>query len=308
MAGRIERVRVFAKVAELSGFAVAARELGVTRSIATRYVSELEEELGVQLLVRTTRKVSTTVAGQLYLERMQPLLAEMDRADELIRQQHDTLSGALRLSAPVSFGQKFLPKVLSEFRAIYPDVLLKVHLTDRFVDIIEDGFDMALRISGPPGDVSTIWRKIAPVHRSIVASPGYLETVPPLERPEDLSGHAVLGYSNFSGGQTWKLTHKGSGEVQSAPVRHGFESNSGELIVGMATDNGGVTLMPDFLVDEAISAGTLRRVLSDWEPPEIWLTAYYPPYEMLPAKVEAFTGFIEEQVRAVSERTSLSVD
>ena len=136
------------KVAELNGFAAAARELGVTRTIATRYVSELEDELGAQLLVRTTRKVSTTVAGRLYLERMQTLLADLDRADELINQQHATLSGELCLSAPVSFGQRFLPRVLAGFRESYPEVLLKIHLTDRFIDIIEEGFDMALRISG----------------------------------------------------------------------------------------------------------------------------------------------------------------
>lgn len=298
MTGRLERVRVFVKVAELNGFAAAARELGVTRSIATRYVSELEEELGAQLLVRTTRKVSTTIAGKLYLERMKPLLAELDRADELIKQQHDTLSGELRLSAPVSFGQIFLPQVLAGFRETYPDVLLNIHLTDRFVDVIEEGFDMALRISGPPGDVSTIWRKIVPIRRSIVASPGYLESAPPLKQPEDLSAHAVLGYSHYSGGQSWKLTHIASGEVRSSVVRHGFESNSGELIVGEAIGGAGLSLLPDFLIRDALAAGRLRQVLADWTPPDIWLTAFYPPYEMLPAKVEAFTGFIEEQVRA----------
>jgi len=307
LAGRIERVRVFVKVAELSGFAAAARELGVTRSIATRYVSELEEELGAQLLVRTTRKVSTTVAGQLYLDRMRPLLAELDRADELIRQQHDTLSGELRLSAPVSFGQKYLPPVLEAFRSTYPDVILKVHLSDRFVDVIKEGFDMSLRISGPPRDVSTIWRKIAFIRRFIVASPTYLESAPPLEAPEDLIHHAVIGYSHFSGGQNWQLTHSETSEKRSALVKHCFESNSGELIVDMTTEGGGLSMMPDFLVGEALATGTLRQVLSDWEPPEIWLTAYYPPYERLPAKVEAFTGFIEERVRAIPEMVGQAV-
>ena len=133
MTGRIERIRVFVKVAELNGFAAAARELGVTRSIATRYVSELEGELGAQLLVRTTRKVSTTVAGRLYLERMQTLLADLDRADELINQQHATLSGELRLSAPVSFGQRFLPRVLAEFRERAPSD--KWHLDEVVISI-----------------------------------------------------------------------------------------------------------------------------------------------------------------------------
>lgn len=267
----------------------------------------MEDELGAQLLVRTTRKVSTTVVGRLYLERMQTLLADLDRADELINQQHATLSGELRLSAPVSFGQRFLPRVLAGFRESYPEVLLKIHLTDRFIDIIEEGFDMALRISGPPEDVSTIWRKIMPIRRSIVASPGYLRTAPPLEQPEDLSEHAILGYSHFPGGQSWKLTHGTSGEVRSATVRHGFESNSGELIVASALGNGGMSMLPDFLVRDELAAGTLRRILKDWTPPEIWLTAFYPPYEMLPAKVEAFTGFTEEQVRAFPDRSGQGV-
>ena len=171
MTGQIERIRVFLRVAELGSFASASRDLGVSRSIVTRYVSELEDELGVQLLVRTTRKVSLTTAGQIYLERTRPVVEELDRARDLVKQQHDTLSGELRISAPVSFGQRFLPDILDNFASTYGDVLLRVEMSDRFVDIIDEGFDMALRISGPPDGVSNIWRKIAAVPRALVASP-----------------------------------------------------------------------------------------------------------------------------------------
>jgi len=296
MTGQIERIRIFVRVAETSSFARAARELNVSRSIVTRYVGELEAELGVQLLVRTTRKVSLTVAGSIYLDRMRPLLAEFDRATDLVKQQHNTLSGDLRISAPVSFGQRFLPHALTGFRKTYPDVRVRVDLTDRFVDIIAEKFDMALRISGPPADVSTIWRKIAEVPRMLVASPGYIKRHGAPRRPEDLRHHSVLGYRNFAGGSTWQMTHAATGEHVSQTLSYPFESNSGEVIVDMAIEDGGVTLMPAFMVSDHVKSGALVALLPDWQAPEIWLTAYYPPYEALPAKVSAFTSFVEERI------------
>lgn len=299
MAGQIERIRVFAKVAEHKSFAEAARQLGITRSIATRYVGELETLLGVQLLVRTTRKVSLTVAGEIYLERTQPLLGELDRADELVRQQHETLQGRLRVSAPFSLGQRILPNVLSRLLKTYSDLELEIELSDEFVDIVNDGFDMALRVSGPPSDVSTIWRKIAIVPRVFVASPSYLREFGEPKRPSDLDKHMGLGYSHFAAGhQFHQMTSRQDGSVETTSMKHQFVCNNGDLISDLAASGHGLIAIPKFMISEYLEDGNLVEVLGDWMLPEIWMTAYYPPYEKLPAKVEAFTSFVEDYVKA----------
>lgn len=298
MAGQIECIRIFIRVAELESFAAAARDLGVSRSIVTRYVGELEDELGVQLLVRTTRKVSLTVSGQVYLDRTRPLVEELDRARDLVKQQQDTLSGEIRISAPVSFGQRFLPDILHEFHLAHPDVQVKVEMTDRFVDLIDEGYDMALRISGPPSGVSNIWRKIAVVPRSIVGTPTYLEVAGTPQHPGDLVDHAFLAYSHFPGGTALQLMHRKTHETTSTTLNHWIESNSGEVIVSLADKGCGIALMPNFLMSDALKNRRLVSLLNDWSAPEIWLTAYYPPYDKMPAKVAAFTSFVEDMVSA----------
>lgn len=293
MAGQIERARVFVRVAELASFAHAARQLGLARSVVTRQVSELEQALGVQLLVRTTRRVSLTQAGETYLARIRPLIGEFDRIERLVGEEQGLLSGELRLSAPVSFGQRFLPAALTEFQRLYPDVVIRVDLTDRFIDILAENYDMALRISGPPRDVSTIWRKIGQVPRVIVASPDYLAQNPAPLDPRGLRVHRILCYSHFAGGTSWQLS-RGDEErlIQMPPGA--LESNNGDLLVDMAVAGAGVTMMPRFLVGAHLDAGRLVQILPEWSPPPIWLTAFYPPYSTLPAKVRAFTEHVEQ--------------
>lgn len=298
MTGQIERIRVFAQVAKLRSFAEAARQLGITRSIATRYVSELEAELGVQLLVRTTRKVSLTAAGGIYLSRTAPLISELSRADELVRQQSTTLHGKLRVSAPFSLGQKLLPHASNYLLDTYPDLSLDIELSDEFVDIVADGFDMALRISGPPSDVSTIWRKIAMVPRSVVANPEYVKKHGEPKTPSELEKHIHVSYSHFASNQS--LTMKSGDNVETITMANAqrFVCNNGELIAEIVSGGHGYSPLPRFFVSEHLKDGRLMEVLTDWELPEIWLTAYYPPYDKLPAKVEAFTSFVEDYVKA----------
>lgn len=296
MTGQIERIRVFIEVAERKGFAAAARHLGISRSIATRYVADLEADLGVQLLVRTTRTVTPTLAGQIYLERARTISLELDRANDLVREQQLSLSGMLRVSAPLSFGQRFLPQAVAQFRILNADMDLKLDLTDRMVDIVSEDYDMALRISGPPTDKSTIWRKICRVPRVLVASPFYLSERGRPGVPADLSGHDCLGYSHFAGGRTWTFTHPQSGGTSTVAVHQSIECNDGDVIADLAQEGAGIGLLPLFIVAERVEAGILVPVLSDWQTPEIWLTAYFPPYSALPAKVRVFTEFIEALV------------
>lgn len=304
MTGQIERVRVFLQVADRQSFAAAARTLNLSPSIATRYVSELEAELGVQLLVRTTRRVSLTVAGRLYADQMRSIVIEIDRANEFVRQQQNALKGLLRISAPLSLGLRFLPSAIARFRMLHSNVDLKVNLTDQFVDILGEDFDMALRISGPPSDKSTIWRKICVVPRILVASPAYLLRRGSPKGPEDLADHQCLGYSNFAGGADWFLRHAATGEERTTRIRMPIECDNGDAVSDLAVLGEGIALLPRFIVAGHIEKGALFQILPQWEPPEIWLTALYPPYEAVPAKVLTFTRFIEQIV--ASDRSVLS--
>ncbi|MCV6546674.1 MAG: LysR family transcriptional regulator [Cohaesibacter sp.] len=296
MAGQMERMQVFVAVAQRQSFASAARDLQLSRSIVTRYVSELEAELGVQLLIRTTRKVSLSTAGRLYLTRIAPLLEELGRARDLVFGQQEGLSGDLRISVPVSFGQRFLPDILYPFYQAHPDVSLKVDMTDRFVDLMEEGYDMALRISGPPDGVSHIWRKIAKVPRLLFAAPSYLERAGPIVEPKDLQQHDFLGYSHFASGRSLQLQHQQSGQQVSVHMDYALECNSGEVLVALACKGCGIALTPLFMASDALKKGQLVPLLKDWVAPDIWLTAYYPPYDKLPAKVAAFSRFVEDRL------------
>ncbi|MBM7066113.1 LysR family transcriptional regulator [Actibacterium sp. 188UL27-1] len=291
MSGHIEHVRTFLAVADHGGFAVAGRHLNLSPTIVTRHVAELEERLGVQLFLRTTRKVSLTEAGRLYRTQTTPVVAALDGADAAVRERHVGLSGPLRVSAPLSFGMRFLPEAMAQFRILHPAVAVNLQLSDRMVDIAAEGYDMALRISGPPSDQSTIWRKICPVPRLLVASPDYLAQHGAPERPDALARRNCLHYGGRTGRTVWTLSKGGtSHQVSLAPC---LTCNNGETLARLTELGEGITLLPRFLVEDALERGTLRPVLAGWEAPPIWLTVTYPPYEALPAKVSAFTRFIE---------------
>lgn len=294
MAGQIEQIRTFVVVAEQSGFAAAARVLGMSATAVTRQIAELEARLGAQLFVRTTRQVSLTDAGRTYLEDVTPILEMLDKADEAILNRQVGQVGPLRVSAPLSFGIRFLPDVMAQFRILHPGVALDLQLTDRFVDLASEGYDMALRISGPPDDQTTIWRKICAVPRVLVAQPGYLERRGVPAAPADLAAHDCLVYSERRAKTIWALS-KG-GDTAQVAVTPCFASNSGDLLARLAEAGEGITLLPDFLVAQAVASDRLRPVLPEWAPPPIWLTATFPPYTALPARVEAFTEFVEATV------------
>ena len=302
MTGSLERARIFLEVADRASFAAAARALGLSRSVVTRQIADLENHLGVQLLVRTTRRVALTAPGALYAEKMRAVLRDYDRTMEEVRDAQHTMRGELRISAPLSFGIRFLPNAIARFRILYPDLKLRLDLTDRFVDILADDYDMALRISGPPSDRSTIWRKICEVPRGLFAAPGYLARRGEPERPEDLANHACLAYSNSAEPETWRLSR---GEEQAdVTLDARLSCNNGDVLRDLAIVGEGIVLLPWLIVADSLEAGLLAPVLPDWAPPAVWLTAFYPPYERLPAKVDAFTRFIVDAVGQSPDATA----
>lgn len=292
--GELESVRVFLAVAEQGSFAGAARQLGLTPASVTRTIAGLEDQLGVQLLVRTTRQVSLTSAGAVYAARVAPLSEGLARAAEETREAQGIASGNIRISAPMSLGLKVLPPVLSQFATLYPQTHVSLTLSDSFVDIVEEGYDLAIRISGPPDDKSTIWRKICEVQRMLVASPAYLGARGTPATPDDLADHACLSYRSDARDESWELSRGPSRRVHKAVGS--FSANNGDILAQLAINGEGIALLPRFIVDEDIAAGRLVEILSGWDAPQIWLTLYYPPYERLPLRVATFSDFFEKWV------------
>ncbi len=298
MTGLIERMRVFLSVAELRSFAAASRRLQLSTSVVTRYVAELESELGAQLLVRTTRRVSLTRPGEDYAKSVKAILEDVEIANARAKETQGALTGELRVSAPLSLGVRLLPPMLARFQALHPALKLSLNLTDRFVDVVAEGFDMALRVSGAPSEKSTIWRKICVVPRLLVASPGYLRGRRAPRTPRDLVEHVCIGYANQATSNRWSLSHVASKKRESVRLNFAFECDNGDLAAEMAALGGGIALLPRFIAGRQLESGALAPVLAAWTPPEIWLTAYYPPYEALPGRVDAFARFVERWISA----------
>ncbi|THV11822.1 LysR family transcriptional regulator [Rhizobium rhizophilum] len=293
--GEVEAIRTFLTVADQSSFSAAARLLGMTPASVTRTISALEEQLGVQLLLRTTRKVSLTSAGAAYAARVAPLVEGLARATEETRDLQKVTAGSIRVSAPMSLGMKVLPTVLSQFSIIHPRTSVAIELSDRFVDIVEENYDLAIRISGPPTDKSTIWRKIRPVARLLVASPSFLAQNGTPKLPEDLATLECLSYHDQSKTETWELSRPG--QTRTVDARGRFSINNGDFLCRLAVAGEGIALLPRFIVEDELRAGTLVEVLPGWTTPEIWLTLYYPPYAQLPLRVATFSDFFEAFVK-----------
>jgi len=291
MIGELESVRVFLSVAEKRGFAAAAAALGITPSAATRAVAALEERLGVQLFIRTTRTVALTAAGALYAERVRPLTEGLARAAQETRETQGLVAGELRIAAPLSLGLKVLPPVLTQFGLAHPLVRVALSLTDAFVDILDGSVDLAIRISGAPTDKSTIWRKLCPVPRILVAAPSYLLARGAPRTPDDLSEHELLAYGAETAGESWELRCDAARSTLRAAGR--IRADSGDLLAELAGDGEGIALLPRFIVADALASGRLVQVLEPWRPDDLWLTLYYPPYDRLPARVATFSDFFE---------------
>lgn len=292
--GELESIRTFLAVAELRSFSAAARVLAMTPAAVTRSVAALEDRLGVQLLLRTTRQVALTAAGAAYAARVTPLAGGLAEAAQDTRDLHGATAGVIRVSAPLSLGLRVLPAVLSQFAAIHPQTRVALNLSDGFVDILAADFDLAIRISGPPADKSTVWRKICRVPRLLVAAPSWLLAQGTPRTPADLPGAACLSYSEEARDEIWLLTR--GADQHSHRAQGTFSANNGDLLARLAVQGEGVALLPRFIVEADLAAGRLVQVLPDWAPPEIWLTLYYPPYDRLPPRVATFSDFFAVHV------------
>lgn len=280
---------VFAAVVEEGGFTQGARRLGLSKSAASKQVARLEDRLGARLLVRTTRRVNTTEAGDRFYERCRRIIAEAEAAEAEVGQARDQPNGTLRVSAPVSFGYRRLAKPFAEFLSAYPDVAAVIALNDRKVDLIEEGFDLALRI-GDLEDSSLIRRRLCPISLTTAAAPDYLAARGTPAHPGDLKEHDCLGYDYLEGGAAWSF-HGPTGAIRRR-FKPRIHANNGDILAAAAIAGHGILHVPTFTVTDALAAGTLLPVLEDWASPDLALYAVYPAGRPLPAKTRVFIDFL----------------
>lgn len=286
---KLTSLRAFVKVVETANFSEAGRRLRISRSAVSKYVAELEQDLGVQLLSRTTRRVMPTENGQTYYERAIAFLADLDAADQAVTQSQAKPRGLLRVNAPMSFGTMQLGPAIAEFMKLYPDLQIQLALSDEHVDPVQDGLDVTLRIAELESS-SLIARKLMPIDRIVCASPEYLHKHGTPKHPSDLRNHACLTYGYLSTGNQWKLTGK-DGDHWINP-RWTLCANNAEVLRDAALSGRGVALLPVFIAEAALKSGELQSFLGDYKTPPLTLYAIYPPTRHLATKVRLFIDYL----------------
>lgn len=290
---KLESMRAFVEVVNHSGFAAAGRHLGRSRSVMNKLVAQLEEELGVQLLQRTTRRVSATDTGRAYYERCVEILAEVDAAELSITQLQTEPKGTLRLNAPMSFGTMHLAKAIAHFMQRYPDIHIQLTLTDRFVDLITEGFDLTVRITKPNVNDALITKVLAPVRHVICAAPAYLDARGIPTHPNDLKTHDCLNYGHLNTHNHWQLSDTQGNPIAVRLHCKGY-SNNGEALREIAIAGGGIALLPTFIAGAALKSGQLKVILSDYCPSPINVCLSYAPNRHLSTKIQLLTQFLQD--------------
>jgi DNA-binding transcriptional LysR family regulator len=288
---RIDAMQAFVAVADLKGFAPAARKLGLSPSGMTRLIAALEDRLGARLLQRTTRSVALTDAGSRYLERVRRILGDIEEAEAAAEGERTRPSGRLVVSAPVGFGRLHVSPAMSAFLKRYPEVSGELRLEDRLVNLVEDGVDLAVRIAHLP-DSSLVARHVGEMRRIVVASHGYLKQRGEPKRPEAIASHQTIQFGVMTAAPEWHFVEDGRDiGVISAPR---LVTNSADAAIQYAEQGGGLTRVLAYQAADAIKAGRLRIVLQKFERPPLPIHIVYPTSRLLSAKVRAFIDLVTE--------------
>ena len=291
---RLAHMEVFVAVVEAGGIGAAADRLGLAKSAVSRRLAELEARLGATLIHRTTRRLNLTDDGHAYYERCVAILADLDEAEAAVRQAHGDLKGRLKVTLPLSFGLLHLAPLIQAFMTRHPEVRFELDFNDRQVDIMQEGFDLAIRIARLE-DSSLIARRLAPIRSGIYASPDYLARHGTPNTAADLKDHDCLLYSNIQEPDLWHYTgpDRSPGSVR-VPMR--LSASSGEFLLQATLAGQGLIHSPTFYVHEALQAGRLKQVLTDHAWPELSAYAVYPPTRHLSGRVRAFIDFLAEKL------------
>ena len=290
---RLQSMAVFVRVAELGSFSTAAQQLGLSKSAVSKHVTALEERLGVRLINRTTRRLALTEVGAAYRDYCARIVQEIEEA-ELTAMRHGVEPrGRLKINAPMTFGFLHLGPILPEFLARYPGIEIELSLNDRFVDLLEEGFDVAVRI-GQLADSSLIARRFATAYFVCAASPAYVAAAGTPGTPDELARHNCLSYSYRRQPEDWHFLR--ASERVTVRVRGNLQANNGDALRTAACRGLGIVYLPDFILGEDLAAGRLVRLLADWRAPEIPIHAVFPPQRHPSAKLRAFVDFLVERL------------
>ena len=279
---RLDAMRLFLRVAELGSFSAVALQAGVARSVVTRQIAALETHLGVKLMARSTRRLALTSAGSAYLEKCRVILNLVEAAEADVAEERLIPRGNIRISLPLSFGIRRLAPLLLDFSQRHPEVSLDMDYSDRRINLIEEGIDLAIRITRrlEPGDVA---RKIGAGRMLVVAAPEYLARHGRPQHPAELAHHECLGYTHAGNPMPWQFLV--NGQPENFPVRSRINANNGDVLAEAAAQGLGITLQPDFIVASYLDAGRVARILADFAIPELGIYAMLPSNRHVPHRV-----------------------
>lgn len=294
----LSNLLAFASVARSGSFSAGAERLGIATSVASKRVSKLERELGVRLLQRTTRSLGLTEAGAVYLDQCERVLEALDLAEAAVSGLRSAPRGLLRVTAPSEFATCRLAPLLPEFLARYPDVSIELEASDRVVGLVQERYDLGLRILREP-PTALIQRRLAPLRSVVCASPAYLERRGTPRVPAELERHDCLTIPDFMGQGEWLFGKQG--EEFKVRVRGKCTSNSSITLRTLALAGVGIALLPDYIADRDLKTGALQSVLGDHEPyPGVAVYAVYPPQRFVPPKLRVFIDFVATRLEAKS--------
>lgn len=287
---KFQEMQAFVAVVDNGSFVRAADALNTSKAAISRQVADMEQRLGIRLLNRTTRKLSLTDEGQLFYLRCTDLLNGLEEAESELSLRSGEPSGHLRVSAPVTFGISHLAPLWGKFLQQHPKVSMEVSLSDRTVDLVEDGYDLAVRISRTPHP-TFIARKLASTKMVLCASPAYLKRHGTPIHPQDISEHNVISYTYWTSKDEWEFTDPG-GKVEVVKTRPRFHANSGDTCVAAALQDQGIVMQPDFLVYDALREGKLKSLLPGYQTVELGIYAVYTSRRQLPLKLRSLIDFL----------------
>jgi DNA-binding transcriptional LysR family regulator len=283
---KLRAIRLFVRLADLGSFTRVAEQTNASKSMISKEISRLEDELGARLLHRSTRNVQLTHVGEGYLQRAREILAKLDDADNFVQDLQQHPRGKLKINAPMALGITDLSSLFADFMRAYPDIELDIHLGDENVDLVEQGFDLGFRASSRPVDSGYVGRPLIEFNYRVCASPRYLEMNPTIVLPRDLKEHNCFVYSYFQGKNVWPIE-------DGIPIQGTLRVNSTIFMMEAIRSGLGIGFIPDFVCREALLKGEVIEVLADAKKPSLTLYALYPARHLVPAKLVQCIEFLE---------------
>lgn len=292
---RLDAMRLFIRVAELGSFSAVAHQLGAARSVVTRQIAALESHLGTKLLARSTRRLSLTSAGTAYLEKCREILNLVEIAETGLAEERQTPRGSIRLSLPLVYSLRHLAPLLLEFSRLYPEVELDMDFSDRRTNLIQEGIDLAVRITPrlEPGDIT---RRLGSARMVVLTSTDYLATHGEPQHPAELIDHQCLGYTAGPSSQRWSFLV--DGRLESFAIRPRLLANNGDVLLKAAVAGLGIAQQPTFIADELLQSGELREILKDYPLPELGIYAVLPGNRHIPHRLRVLMDFLVERLGA----------